>query len=73
MTDSVRVEGRWLPKGTYGLHMIPGPKTWVVIFSRNYTSWGSFTYDSTEDALRVSTTSTSTGSALRARTGSHDP
>ncbi len=43
---------RW-PKGTYGLHMIPGETSWVVIFSKNATSWGSFTYDQTEDALRV--------------------
>jgi hypothetical protein len=49
----VRVEGRLLPKGIYGLHMIPSASSWVIIFSRNSTSWGSFTYDSTEDALRV--------------------
>jgi Protein of unknown function (DUF2911) len=52
-TDSVRVEGRPLAKGVYGLHMIPGESSWVVIFSTNSTAWGSFTYDSTEDALRV--------------------
>jgi Protein of unknown function (DUF2911) len=53
VTDSVSVEGRPLAKGVYGLHMIPGENSWVVIFSRNSTSWGSFTYDSAEDALRV--------------------
>ncbi|AHG92732.1 Protein of unknown function DUF2911 (plasmid) [Gemmatirosa kalamazoonensis] len=53
VTDPVTVEGRPLAKGIYGLHMIPGETSWVVIFSRNATSWGSFTYDSTEDALRV--------------------
>jgi hypothetical protein len=52
-TDSVKIEGRPLAKGTYGLHMIPGDSSWIVIFSRNSTSWGSFYYDSTEDALRV--------------------
>ena len=36
--------------------MIPGPSSWVIIFSNNSTSWGSFTYDSTEDALRVRVT-----------------
>lgn len=56
ITDSVRVEGRLLAKGIYGLHMIPGATSWVVIFSNNSTSWGSFTYDSTEDALRVRVT-----------------
>lgn len=51
--EPVTIEGQPLPKGAYGLHMIPGDTSWVVIFSRNSTSWGSFTYDKTEDALRV--------------------
>jgi hypothetical protein len=53
VTDPVMVEGQALAKGVYGLHMIPGESSWVVIFSRNATAWGSFTYDKTEDALRV--------------------
>ena len=52
-TDPVTIEGNALPKGTYGLHMIPGENEWTVIFSKNSTSWGSFTYDQAEDALRV--------------------
>jgi Protein of unknown function (DUF2911) len=52
-SDPVTVEGKPLPKGTYGLHMIPNEKEWTVIFSQNSTSWGSFTYDEKEDALRV--------------------
>jgi len=52
-TDPVSIEGQPLPKGIYGLHMIPGATSWVVIFSKNSTSWGSFTYDTAEDALRV--------------------
>jgi hypothetical protein len=49
----VTVEGQALPAGTYGLHMIPGKDAWVVAFSKNSTSWGSFSYDQKEDALRV--------------------
>lgn len=49
----VTVEGQPLPAGRYGLHMLPGENEWTVIFSRNSTSWGSFTYDQKEDALRV--------------------
>jgi tetratricopeptide (TPR) repeat protein len=52
-TDPVTIEGKPLPKGTYGLHMIPAENEWTVIFSKNATSWGSFTYDQKEDALRV--------------------
>jgi len=51
--DPVTVEGQPLPKGLYGLHLIPGETSWVVIFSGNSTSWGSFTYDQAEDVLRV--------------------
>ena len=52
-SDPVKVEGQDLAAGTYGLHMLPGEKEWQVIFSTNSTSWGSFSYDEEEDALRV--------------------
>ena len=52
-TDPVLIEGKALDKGTYGLHMIPNADEWTIIFSKNSTSWGSFTYDQAEDALRV--------------------
>jgi hypothetical protein len=52
-TDPVQIEGQPLGKGTYGLHMIPNADQWTIIFSKNSTSWGSFTYDQAEDALRV--------------------
>ena len=52
-TDPVTIEGQALDKGTYGLHMIPGENEWTVIFSKNSSSWGSFTYKEDEDALRV--------------------
>lgn len=52
-SDDVTVEGKPLPAGTYGLHMIPDKDQWTIIFSKNSTSWGSFSYDEKEDALRV--------------------
>ena len=52
-TDDVSVEGHALPAGTYGLHIIPTADQWTIIFSKNSTSWGSFSYDEKEDALRV--------------------
>jgi len=52
-SDAVVIEGKPLAKGTYGLHMIPNADEWTIIFSNNATSWGSFTYDQAEDALRV--------------------
>lgn len=52
-SDPVSVEGKPLAAGTYGLHIIPNPDEWTIIFSKNSTSWGSFTYEEPEDALRV--------------------
>lgn len=52
-SDPVKIEGQPLDKGTYGLHMIPNADQWTVIFSKNSTSWGSFTYNKSEDALRI--------------------
>ncbi len=54
-THDVQVQGQPLPAGSYGLHFLPGPDEWTVIFSKNHTSWGSYTYDAKEDALRVKT------------------
>lgn len=52
-SDNVSVEGQPLPKGTYGLHMIPTADSWTVIFSKMASAWGSYTYKQEEDALRV--------------------
>ncbi|HTY59938.1 MAG TPA: DUF2911 domain-containing protein [Bacteroidota bacterium] len=52
-SQPVSVAGKPLAAGTYGLHMIPGKEEWTVIFSRNATSWGSYFYKETEDALRI--------------------
>jgi tetratricopeptide (TPR) repeat protein len=52
-SDDVSIEGKPLAAGTYGLHMIPDKDQWIVAFSKNSTSWGSFSYDEKEDALRV--------------------
>ncbi|MEM7482326.1 MAG: DUF2911 domain-containing protein [Acidobacteriota bacterium] len=51
-----KVQGQSIGAGTYGLHMIPEGNDWTIIFSNNSTSWGSFSYDQAEDALRVTTT-----------------
>ncbi len=53
ITHDAKIEGKTLPAGVYGLHMIPTKNEWTIIFSKNYTSWGSFSYDKSEDVLRV--------------------
>jgi predicted negative regulator of RcsB-dependent stress response len=52
-SNDVKIEGKPLAAGSYGLHFIPGKDEWTVVFSNNHTSWGSFFYDPKEDALRV--------------------
>lgn len=49
----VAVNGRPLPAGKYGLHMIPTKGDWTIAFSTVNVAWGSFSYDEKEDALRV--------------------
>jgi hypothetical protein len=52
-SHAVRVEGQPLAAGAYGLHFVAGETEWTVIFSKNSMSWGSYSYDESEDALRV--------------------
>jgi Flp pilus assembly protein TadD len=53
VSDNVSIEGKPLPAGRYGLHMIPGEQEWVIIFSKDANAWGSFYYEPEYDALRV--------------------
>ena len=55
-SDPVTVEGQALPAGRYGLHMLPTETAFTIIFSKNSTSWGSFSYDEKEDVVRFSAT-----------------
>jgi hypothetical protein len=53
-SHDVRIGGKELEAGSYGLHVIveeTGPWTWIL--SHNSSAWGSFFYTQEEDALRV--------------------
>lgn len=56
ISKDVLIEGQNLAAGKYGIHMVPGEKECIVIFSKNNSSWGSFKYNQEEDALRVTVT-----------------
>ncbi len=56
LSKDVLIEGKKLAAGKYGIHMIPSEKEWIVVFSKNNSSWGSYSYDPKDDALRVSVT-----------------
>jgi hypothetical protein len=51
--DDVKVEGKVLPKGKYGLFIAYDSLESTVIFSKKTDGWGSFFYDDKDDALRV--------------------
>ncbi len=55
VTHDVKVQGQKLPAGRYGLHMVPGREEWTIIFSKDADAFGSYFYDSKNDALRVTT------------------
>jgi len=54
------VEGKPIKAGTYGLHLeVKEDNTATLLLSSNSTSWGSFTYDPSEDALSANITTQS--------------
>jgi hypothetical protein len=55
-SSPVKIGGKELAAGSYGLHMIPTAKEWTVAFSKMNVAWGSFSYDPKEDALRITVT-----------------
>ncbi|MCB0853467.1 MAG: DUF2911 domain-containing protein [Bacteroidetes bacterium] len=59
-STDVKIEGKDLAAGTYGLHMVPTKNDWTVIFSTNSSSWGSFFYRKDEDAIRIKVKPTET-------------
>lgn len=53
-TDDVKIEGKDLKAGKYGFHIIVNADdTATLIFSKEYSAWGSYFYEPSEDALRV--------------------
>lgn len=52
VSKDVKVEGKNLPAGKYGLYTIPGEKEWTIIFNKTWKQWGT-NYAEADDALRV--------------------
>lgn len=51
-THDVKIEGKPLPAGKYGLVVLVSKKEWTFVFSSNMT-WGAFQYSPENDVLRV--------------------
>jgi len=53
-SHDVKVQGKELKAGSYGVHLIPNEnEDWVLILSNNDDAWGSYFYKESDDALRV--------------------
>lgn len=52
--NDVKFDGKTLPAGKYGIHMIPAKDgNWTIIFSKKSDIWGSYAYDAKNDGLRI--------------------
>lgn len=52
-STDVKIEGQNLPAGKYAFFIAYDSTQCILIFSKNNSSWGSFYYQPSEDALRV--------------------
>lgn len=55
-SKDIKVEGKLLSAGTYGLFAIPTEGKWTIIFNKTAKQWGAFKYEESKDALRVDVT-----------------
>jgi tetratricopeptide (TPR) repeat protein len=51
-SKDVIVDGKKVPAGTYGLHMVPTENDWTIILNKDYRAWGSFFYKEENDFMR---------------------
>lgn len=52
-SEAVKIDGKELPAGEYGLFTIPGKEEWTVIFNKGAKQWGSYEYNAADDVLRI--------------------
>jgi hypothetical protein len=52
VNKAVKVEGKDLPAGKYGLYSIANDGEWTIIFSKTWDTWGT-NYKEADDVLRV--------------------
>ena len=50
------IAGKPLAAGTYALFTVPGQEQWTIIFNKKADQWGSYDYDESLDALRITVT-----------------
>lgn len=53
VSKDVKVEGKTLPAGKYGLFTLVNGDEWTLIFNKTWDQWGAYNYKEADDALRV--------------------
>jgi hypothetical protein len=66
VSKDVKVEGKTLPAGKYGLFTIPGEEEWVIIFNKKWDGWGAYEYKDSDDVLRVTVKSSTVDTVVEA-------
>lgn len=51
-STEVKIAGKSIAAGTYGLFTIPGEKEWTVIVNKGAKQWGAYEYKQDDDVLR---------------------
>jgi hypothetical protein len=52
-TEAVKIEGKDLAAGEYGLFTIPGQNEWTIIINKGAKQWGAYEYKESDDVLRI--------------------
>lgn len=55
VNKDVLINGKELAAGKYALFTIPNDGEWTIIFNKEANQWGAYSYDSGQDALRITT------------------
>jgi hypothetical protein len=50
---ALKIEGKELPAGKYGLFTLVNGDDWTIIFNKTWKQWGAFDYKEADDVLRV--------------------
>ena len=51
---TVKIDGKSVKAGTYGFFIIPNEKgNWIAIFNNKNDGWGAYSYNESEDVVRV--------------------
>jgi len=53
ISKAVKINGKDLPAGKYGLFSLSGKDNWTIIFNKTWKQWGAFNYKEADDALRI--------------------